>query len=195
MDASCHAGDTFMRVTEDTVRKLGIWVSCHAYGWAMAHRNESWHSYEYVMSRRGHVYARDRGHGAQTRYLCRQSVFGTGHLAPWSHWGVLQCIAVCCYSVLQCSLYVAVYLSQSTLRPDLIEVCCSVLQCVAVCCYRVLQCSLYVAVYLTQGTLRPDLIEVCCSVLWCVAVCCSVLQCVAVCCSVLQCVAVCCSVL
>ena len=103
MNTSCHAGDTFMRVTEDTVRKLGI--------------------------------SADK-----------------------------------------------VYLAQGTLRPDLIEVCCSVLQCVVTVCCSVpsmLQCICHRA--------PCALIS-----LRCVAVCCSVLQCVVTgCCSVpsmLQCI-------
>jgi len=58
---------------------------------------------------------------------------------------VLQCVAVCCSSVLHCAPRfecVAVH----------VAVCCSVLQCVAVVCCIVLQC-----------------VAVCCSVLPCVA--------------------------
>jgi len=100
---------------------------------------------------------------------------------------MLQCVAVCLLSNLDCTL---TCWCCGVLQ--CLAMCCSVLRCVTVCCsVFALQLELYAHVLVLQRD------AVCCSVLQCVrsptwivrshvggAVCCSVLQCVAVCCSV-----------
>ena len=130
---------------------------------------------------------------------------------------MLQCIAVCCCSVVLQSLE-TVRQCVSTCFVCCLPVCCSVLQCVAVCC-SVLQSVVqkHTATHRNTSsgdnhtatdcnTLQQELnrrhrqrqdaarIHSLHCLLQCVAVCCNVVQHGAVWCSVMQCVAVRCSV-